>query len=169
MDCSIVCLGKRNPTLSASNLRLAVSHLCTRTSHLRAQFRNFERGDDLPIFDPITNVNVDASDVPGDLSMQFHFLIRLELARDSQRARQISPCHRCNGGCCNGRRLCRLFLATSEDKAWKRNAKRTPENDRRRSHRHGEGTYRSTGGCMWSTNPSRSTDLSKYGGLTTCL
>ena len=123
------------------------------------QFRNFERGDDLPILDPVSNIDIDMPNVPRDLRVQVPLL---DMAGTR---RQQSACSKDRRASREQPRLLRwaqlrlLFLATSEDKAWKRNEQRTPRNDRMRSHRHGEGTYRSTERCKRSITLQRSTDL----------
>src|SRR5580704_1418524 len=111
MNRNVIRLSISDFTLSSSNLGLAMLNLCLRRSNLGVEFRNFKYGNYLAFLDPVADVDVDASDIPRNLSVKVDLLIRLEFTRDGQGTRQVTSRYKRDR--CRGDRRIFLFVVSA--------------------------------------------------------
>jgi hypothetical protein len=115
---TIVGFGTLDLTLGPRDLILRLPNSGISALNLGRQFGNVQSGKHLASLHVVTDVDVDATYVSGDLRVQFDFLHWQELARDIQRILQRRPhCYGHYGGrgCLHG--CFRLILMAASGSA----------------------------------------------------
>src|SRR5262249_36413831 len=75
----------------AYDVALAAPLCRFRLQQLTFEFGDFEFGDDLALFHSVADINIDFSQIPGDLRVQINLLEGAELRRERQPLRQVFP------------------------------------------------------------------------------
>ncbi len=79
--------------LRPNNLVAAARHFRYRALQLRFQLRHFQHREALPLPHPVPNVHVNMPHEAGNLGMNVHHLVGLELSRQRQHLGDIAALH----------------------------------------------------------------------------